>query len=135
VFRMDVTKLDRDVAYVAKCSWACCNCFRGMLQAFVQNVLSISDVCCKHFLCGCCICFTYKLEEYVRNVSVVLVLCCNKCFHVASVLSGCCLCFTHMLKLYIPNVSSNLDVCCIQVFHVASVYVLEVRLENHGGTA
>jgi hypothetical protein len=99
VFCMDVAKLDRDVAYVAKCSWACCSCFRGMLQAFVQNILSISDVCYKRFLSGCCICFTYKLQEYVRNVSAILVLCCNKCFHVAS-----CKCFIWILPMFHSHV-------------------------------
>ena len=46
VFRMDVVKVDHDVTYVASVSEACRKCFRGMLQAFVQNVL---DVCCKRF--------------------------------------------------------------------------------------
>ena len=49
VFHMDVAKVDRDVAYVAKCSKACCKFSRGMLKAFVQNVSSVLDVCCKHF--------------------------------------------------------------------------------------
>jgi hypothetical protein len=56
----------------------CCECFRGMLQAFVQNVSSVSDICCKHFLSGCCICFAHILQEYVGDVLVVSVLCCNK---------------------------------------------------------
>ena len=71
---MDVAKVDRDVAYVASVSEACCKCFRGTLHAFVQNVPSISDVCCKRFLSGCCTCYTHMLPEYVQNVSVVSVL-------------------------------------------------------------
>jgi hypothetical protein len=39
VFCMDVAKVDRDIAYFA-------SVLRGMLQAFVQNVSSVSDVCC-----------------------------------------------------------------------------------------
>jgi hypothetical protein len=35
-FHMDVVKVDRDVAYIASVSDACCKCFRGMLQVFVQ---------------------------------------------------------------------------------------------------
>ena len=71
---MDVVKVDRDVADVASVSEACCKCFRGMLHAFVQNISSILDVCCKHFLSGCCTCYTHMLPEYVQNVSVVSVL-------------------------------------------------------------
>jgi hypothetical protein len=57
VFRMDVAKVDQDVAYVASVLEACCKCFIRMLQAFVHNVSSVSDICCKYFLPGCCICF------------------------------------------------------------------------------
>ena len=46
VFYMDVAKLDCDVASVSE---ACCKCFKGILQAFVQNISSVSDVCCKRF--------------------------------------------------------------------------------------
>jgi hypothetical protein len=42
VFHIDVAKLIGN-AYVVKC-------FKGMLQAFVQNISSVSDVCCKHFI-------------------------------------------------------------------------------------
>jgi hypothetical protein len=74
VFRMDVAKVDRDVACVASVLKECCK--------FVQNASSVLNVCCKHFLSGCCTCFTPMLQDYDRNVSVVSVLCCNKCFHV-----------------------------------------------------
>jgi hypothetical protein len=65
VFRTDVAKVDRDVAYVAIVSEACCKCFRRVLQVFVQNVSSVLNVCCKRFLYGCCTCFTPMLQEYV----------------------------------------------------------------------
>jgi hypothetical protein len=62
VFHMDVAKVDRDVAYVAKCS-------RGMLYAFDQNVSSILDVCCKCFLSVCCKCFTYVARVCLKCFS------------------------------------------------------------------
>ena len=111
MFRMDVAKVDWDVASVSE---ACCECFRGMLQAFVQNVSYVSDLCCKRFLSECCTCFTPMLQEYVQNVAIVSVLCWNKCFHVAI-----CKCFylgvtyvSHILQFYVPNVS------CVQRWRV-----------------
>jgi hypothetical protein len=44
VFYMDIAKVDRDVVCVAACKYS-----RGMLQAFVQNILSVSDICYKYF--------------------------------------------------------------------------------------
>jgi hypothetical protein len=47
----------------------CCKCFKDMLQAFVQNVSSVSDVCCKSF----------NLDvAYVSHIYVARV--CSKCF-------------------------------------------------------
>jgi hypothetical protein len=62
---MDVTKVDRDVAYVASVSEACWKCFRGMLEVFVQNILSVSKVCCKRF---------------DLDVAYVLYICCKIMF-------------------------------------------------------
>jgi len=93
-----------------------------MLQAFVPNVLAISDGCCTCFICvlhmfhtyvasvssGCCICFTHMLQEYVRNVSVVLVLCCNKCFHVVSYKCfylDVAYVFTYMLQVFYLHIT------------------------------
>jgi hypothetical protein len=42
--------------------YICCKCFRGMLQAFVQNISSISIHLLQSFLSRCCICFTYMLQ-------------------------------------------------------------------------
>jgi hypothetical protein len=69
VFHMDVVKVDRNVAYVASVSDACCKCFRGILQAFVQNISSVSDVCCKYF-------FIWMLQLFHTYVARV----CSKCF-------------------------------------------------------
>jgi hypothetical protein len=49
VFHMNVARVDHDVTNVASVSEACFKCFRGILQAFVRNVSSVSDVCCNHF--------------------------------------------------------------------------------------
>jgi hypothetical protein len=40
---MDVAKADQETC-------TCCKCLRGMLQEFVENVSSVSDVCCKCFI-------------------------------------------------------------------------------------
>jgi hypothetical protein len=105
----------------------CCKCFRGMLQAFVQNVSSVSDVCCKRFLSECCtcshICCKSMFEMFQLFQSYVAI--CVFMLQVAGVLFGCCICFTHMLQVYVLNVSSSSDVCCIQVFHVASIFVFQ----------
>jgi hypothetical protein len=41
VFRMDVAKLDRDVAYVANISEACCNRLLKMFHLFQTNVATV----------------------------------------------------------------------------------------------
>jgi hypothetical protein len=56
-FHRDVAKVDR--GYCTCC--ICCKCFRGMLQAFVQNVLSVLNIRCKRFDLDVCICFTHML--------------------------------------------------------------------------
>jgi hypothetical protein len=98
----------------------CCKCFRGMLQAFIQSVSSVSNVRCKRFDLDV-VYVSHMLQEYVPNVSVVSFLCCSKYFMLQVFLSGCCICFTHMLQVYVPNVSYASDLCCFQKFHVASV--------------
>ena len=91
-----------------------------MLQAFVQNISFVTDVCCKHF---------------DLDVAYVSHICCNSMFQmfhvfqssvvasvfmlqVVSVLSGCCICF----HTYVVSVCSTVsDVCFIQVFHIAHI--------------
>ena len=96
MFHMDVAKVDRDVASVSE-------------EAFVQNVSSVSDVCCKRFLSGYCICFTPMLQEFVRNVSAISVVCCNKCFHV--VICKCFIWMLHMFHTYVAIVCSKYFIC------------------------
>ena len=114
LFHMDVAKVDLGC-------FICCKCFRDMLQKFVQNILSIPDVCCKRF---------------DLDVSYVLYICCNRMFQmfhlfqssvaasvfmlqVASVLSVSCIC----LHTYVVSVCIRcfIYLCCIQVFRVARV--------------
>ena len=69
LFYIDVAKVDRGCC-------TCCKCFRGMLQAFVQNVSSVPDIRCKRFDLGVCICFTHVATcPYVLSVSDI----CCKC--------------------------------------------------------
>jgi hypothetical protein len=62
--------------YVARVCSKCFSCLILMLQEVFY--------CCK-CLSGCCICFTHMLQVYVRNVSSASDLFCIQVFHVASV--------------------------------------------------
>jgi hypothetical protein len=122
-----------------------------MLQAFVQNVSSVSDLCLQAFLSGYCICFIHMLQKYIPNVSYVLVLCCNKCFYVASckcftyklhmlqwlytyVVSVCFKwfnCFRSMLQVFyldVPSVIVAIHICCKHMFHIFETYVASSAL-------
>jgi hypothetical protein len=73
----------------------CCNGYIRMSQEFVQNVLSVSDVCCKYFIWmlhtqACCKRMFQVFHTYVAYVSSICWLC--TCFQ-ASVLGVCCKCF------------------------------------------
>jgi hypothetical protein len=106
---------------------------RGILQAFIQNVSSVSKCLLQSFLSGCCICFTHILQWYVPNVSAILVLRCSKWFHIASCKSGCFVCFTHILQVYVLNVSSTFRrMLHSNVFYVASVLYCTARGERTG---
>jgi hypothetical protein len=118
VFRLDVAKVDRDVAYVAMAIHVCFKCmfqmfhlfFTCSLQVFHLDVVYVSHVCCNYFIwmlhtfamvfksfhafCKCFSCFVRMLQVF-------------KLFrtNVASVSSGClkirsgyCTCYkvTHM---------------------------------------
>jgi hypothetical protein len=63
VFQMDVSKVDRDVAYVAMVVHVCC---KGLLPMFH---LCVSG--CKLQVCfsGCCICFTHTLHLFYLDVA------------------------------------------------------------------
>jgi hypothetical protein len=106
-FYMDVTKVDRDVAYVAmferhvaSVSGSCCKHLFKIFHLF-------ADVCYKRFLSGCCTCFTHMLQEYVRMFQLF------QSYVAISVLFRCCICFIHMLQVYVPNISFVLDLYCI----------------------
>ena len=113
VFHMDIAKVDRDVAYVASVSEACCKCLFKMFylfqtyvaSAFYLHVAHVSHLCCKS---------TFEMFQLFQSYVAISVF----MLQFASVLSGCCICFTQMLQLYVLNVSSASVECCIQVFHV-----------------
>jgi hypothetical protein len=64
-FRIDVAKVDRDIAYVAMAIYICCKRLCQMFylfsnvccQRFYLDVAYMSHVCLQVFLSGCCICF------------------------------------------------------------------------------
>jgi hypothetical protein len=78
LFLMDVAKVDRGYCI-------CCNYFRGMFKAFVQNVSSFQ---------------TYVAHVLIWMFAYVSQICCNNMFqmfhlflkYIASDLSGCCIC-------------------------------------------
>jgi hypothetical protein len=96
VFHMAVAKIDRDVAYIAKCSRgvfleACCKHLFKMFHLFQKyvvsvfylNVVYVSQICCKSVFE-----MFHLFQSYVA-ISVFLL-------QVASVLSRCCIGFAHM---------------------------------------
>ena len=112
----------------------CCKCFKGMLQAFVQNVSSVPDICCKRFDLD----VAYILHIFYNNMFQMFHLFQSS---VAASVSCCKLqvfyrdvayVFTHMLQVCFLYVSSISDVCCIQVFHVAYVSCCS-ESQGHGG--
>jgi hypothetical protein len=120
MFDADVAKVDRDIAYVASVSQACCKHLFKMFHLFQTYVASVSIWMLYMF-------HTYMSQEYVRNVSTVSALYCKKCFHVVR-----CKCFIwmlHMFRTYVSSVCSKYFICfrvyCIQVFHILEV-------ESHG---
>jgi hypothetical protein len=112
-FHMNVAEVDRDVAYSASVSEACCKRLFKMFHLFQTYVASIL------------VWMLYMFHTYVARV-------CSKCFscfqsyvainvfmlQAASVLSKFCICFTHMFQVY---VSFDSDICCIQLFYISEV--------------
>jgi hypothetical protein len=86
-----------------------------MLQAFVWNVSSISDACCK--------CFIWILHMFQWLY-----------IYVASVYSKYFICFRRMLQVFISDityVAVAIRICCkriLQIFHLFQMYVAEVFL-------
>ena len=70
-----------------------------VFQRFVQNVLSVPDICCKHFdmyvayILHICCNNMFQMFQLLRSYVVVSVF----MLQVTNVLSRCCICFTHML--------------------------------------
>jgi hypothetical protein len=72
VFYTNVTKVDRDVAFVGMV-------YTRMLQAFVPNVSSIFRHMFQVYLSGCCICSTYMLQVFYLDV-INILLCVSSVF-------------------------------------------------------
>jgi hypothetical protein len=64
MFRIDVAKVDRDVAYVAMAIHACC---KRLFQIF--HLPSASQTYVTSILCGCCICSTHMLLVFYLDVA------------------------------------------------------------------
>jgi hypothetical protein len=122
VFMPMFAKVDRDVTHVASVLEARCKCFKGMLQAFVQNVSFVSNVCCKRFDLDVAYVSHICHKEYVQNVSAVSVLCCNKCFHVAS-----CKWFIWMLHMFHTHVLSICYKCFICFLRMSKCFIFRGR--------
>jgi len=65
VFYMDVTKVDRDAAYVASVSEACYKCLLKMFYLFFRRMFA------SVFLFLCCICFTHVARVCSNDFSCV----------------------------------------------------------------
>jgi hypothetical protein len=53
VFRINIAKVDRDVAYIAMVVHVCCKCLFPMFHVFFQtylDVVYVSHICCKCFI-------------------------------------------------------------------------------------
>ena len=87
------------------------------MQAFVQSVSSVSDVCCKRF---------YLDVTYVSHI------CCKSMFQIFQLFYSYVAVSVFMLLVYVLNILSASDLCCIKCF-VFQRYV--VCSESHGGTA
>jgi hypothetical protein len=69
--------------YFTSVSSGCCICFRYMLQASIQNVSSVLDICYKYVLSRCYSCYTYMLQTHVCKYFICFSML-QKCFHVAT---------------------------------------------------
>jgi hypothetical protein len=87
VFHIDVTKVDRDLAYVAMDVHAYCKCLSLKFHLFFSIcMLQVG-------LSGCCICFTHMLQAFYLDVVYV----CND-FQVF--LGIFCKCFRKMFQVF-----------------------------------
>ena len=100
MFRMDVAKIDRDVAYVAMVVHVCCKRLFPIFYLFFRRML---QVC----LFGCCICFTHMLQMFYLDVAYV--------YNGFQVFSGVCEFFRRMFQVF--HLSSDVyRKCCIWIF-------------------
>jgi hypothetical protein len=92
VFRMNVAKVDQDVAYVAIGVHLCCKHLSPMFHLFFRYLLQVCFIWMLHMvhtyiasvLFGCCVCFamatdvfSWCFQMYVTSVSIVSDVCCS----------------------------------------------------------
>jgi hypothetical protein len=113
---MDVTKVDRDVAYVASVLQACCKGLFKMFHLFQTYVASFFDLDVAHILHICCKSMFKVFQLFQSYVAISVFMLQVKVFYldIAYV-------FINMLQVYVPNVSSASDASYIQVFSVSEV--------------
>jgi hypothetical protein len=86
VFRTDVAKVNRDVAYVAMVVHVCC---KFMSQCFICFSRRMLQVC----LSRCCICFTHMWQVFCLDVAFVLQWFLSVSYVFACVSYACFKCF------------------------------------------
>jgi hypothetical protein len=94
LFHTDVTKVDRNVAYVAMIVHVCCKLPSPMFHrvfwtycytCVYLNIANLSHICCKRFIWILCIfsmgfkCFHVFLQMFQKYVSFVFRCCCKCC--------------------------------------------------------
>jgi hypothetical protein len=105
VFHADVTKVDRNVAYVVMVIHVCCKCVFPMFHLFFRRTL---QVCLSRYY----ICFTHILQVFYMDVAYV----CN-CFScvfesVSDVCFECSSYFVRMLQMFHLDVLKVGRGCC-----------------------
>ena len=113
----------------------CCKCFRGMLQASVQSVSSVSDICCKRF---------------DLDVAYVSHICCKSMFQIFQLFCSYVAVSIFMLQVFyldVVYVSHTYCMFMFQMFHQrlmlhssvsyckCFVFQRYICSESHGGTA
>jgi hypothetical protein len=85
-----------------------------MLQAFVQNVSSVLNICCKRFDLD----VAYVSHIYVARASVLDVCCKRFDLDVAYVSHICCKSMFEMFQLFQSYVAISVLCCKLQVFYL-----------------
>jgi hypothetical protein len=98
MFNVDVAKVDRDVAYVASVSEACCKRLFKMFHLFLDIFMQAFFIWMLHMF--------HTWKKYVLIASVVSVLCCKFL----------------VFYPYVAYVSNTYFKCIFQMFHLLQTY-------------